>query len=367
MTKKLTYFLLACAAAVTVFFISSAPKSFEDKLDGYAGSDCSGCHSGSVNGPNDFVLTGLPATYTPNQTYLITVCLTDTNKSAGGFALFDDDGSGSTRNDAFTLISGEGTRLLAANAYVTHNAPKAFDGNSTACWDVSWTAPAAGDRLLRGAGNAVNSNNSPGGDNGGYTLMQGTTAGVLPVDLVDFTAVEKDNDIILEWETATEINNEYFSVERSFDLRNYEEIARIAGEGTTDEDRFYSFVDNDAPVNQPIYYRLKQVDFDGAFEYSLIEKVIIERAYAEVNRVYPNPVFGSETVKVDVEILRPTDRAELVVSDIFGHQKMTKTVSVFAGKNTLEFSANDLTGGNYYVTLNIDNQIVTSEMLIVAQ
>lgn len=365
MTQKLTFFFIACAAAVTVFFISSAPMVFQEFPGGQNTLDCSGCHGSGGSGT--FTLTGLPAVYTPNQTYLVSVCLTDATKAGGGFSLIDDNGSGGTRNNAFTLIDGEGTQLMTNGTYLVHDNPKTFDGNSTACWDVSWTAPASGNRLLTGAGNAVNLADGSAGDNGGYTLMQGTTAGVLPVDLVDFTAVEKDNDIILEWETATEINNEYFSVERSFDLRNYEEIARIAGEGTTDEDRFYSFVDTDAPVNQPIYYRLKQVDFDGAFEYSLIEKVIIERAYAEVNRVYPNPVFGSETVKVDVEILRPTDRAELVVSDIFGHQKMTKTVSVFAGKNTLEFSANDLTGGNYYVTLNIDNQIVTSEMLIVAQ
>ena len=369
MTLKLTYFITACAVAATLFFISSAPKAFTvDNSGGNQSLMCANCHLGGGT-PGTLTVTGIPDPYTPGQSYAGNICLTDATKIAGGFSMAESPSMNTFdyRPGAFTPGS-DGDSQNLGTTHIGHNSPKGFNSN-TACWNFTWTAPAAGagERLIQSAGNAVNLAQGSGGDNGGYQTLFTVEEGVLPVDLIKFNAAVKTDKVLLEWQTASEIDNDYFSIERSFDLRSYTEIAKIDGEGTTEQTQNYSFTDTDAPVGRPVFYRLKQVDFDGAFEYSLIEKVSIEQTNARINKVYPNPVFRSEKVKMDVDILNPSQSAQLVVSDMVGHEKIRRTVDVTAGLNTLAFSVNDLVAGNYFVTLVVDNQSVESQMFIVAQ
>ncbi|MGB8193551.1 MAG: sialidase family protein [Chitinophagaceae bacterium] len=94
-------------------------------------------------------------------------------------------------------------------------------------------------------------------------------AATFPVTMVDFTGKLQGNNIVLNWQTATEQNNKGFEVERSTDGGNFRKIGFVAGAGNSNVLRSYSFVDKD--VNQPLYYyRLKQVDEDNRFEYSAI-------------------------------------------------------------------------------------------------
>jgi hypothetical protein len=89
----------------------------------------------------------------------------------------------------------------------------------------------------------------------------------LPVELVEFKARLQDQKILLEWSTAAEINNEYFTLERSKDGRNYQTVAVVAGAGNTRELSRYNFSDR-TPLPGLSYYRLKQTDYDGASRYS---------------------------------------------------------------------------------------------------
>ncbi len=89
----------------------------------------------------------------------------------------------------------------------------------------------------------------------------------LPIELLFFTAEMIDESIMLKWATASEINNDYFTIERSSDLRNSTEIARINGAGTTRNTCYYQHEDN-KPLRGINYYRLKQTDYDGSFDYS---------------------------------------------------------------------------------------------------
>lgn len=128
-----------------------------------------------------------------------------------------------------------------------------------------------------------------------------TNGNPLPIELVSFTAqVNGNNQVMLNWLTAIEINNEYFTVERSADGINFTEVARVEGAGNSTVSKNYTTLDA-APANGINYYRLKQTDFDGAFEYSdLINVVVGESAPTAEITVYPNPANTGQPVQVSI-------------------------------------------------------------------
>lgn len=369
MTKKLTTFFTVMASIVTLFFISSAPAVFAPPAysGGIAETNCSQCHSGSGAGVGNFEITGLPTSYIPGQAYSAQICVSDPSSDivAGGFSMYQSDFA----SGAFS--PGDATSyLIAANAYLTHNGKKFFTADA-ACWNFVWNAPAAssGTKTIGAAGNAVNDNGgADSNDHGDYILMVNITEGVLPVDLVDFSVSKSDeNEILLDWETATEINNDYFQIERSYNVREFENIGRIDGAGNTSDTENYTFTDDKPELNRPIYYRLKQVDFDGAFEYSLIKKIMIEQSAVTIKKVYPNPVFRSETVQINFDLLTDAQEIEMIVYDIAGHEKMKNKFPVSKGENNISFSPNHFVAGQYFVTLISNNQRITSDMFIVTE
>ena len=110
---------------------------------------------------------------------------------------------------------------------------------------------------------------------------------VLPVELIEFTAKREENSSVLLWQTATEINNAYFEIQRSGDGFHFENIGKVPGAGTTSGLQNYTFTDH-TPLSGLNYYRLKQVDFDGAFEYSPT-RVVDFRTEPEELSVFPIP------------------------------------------------------------------------------
>ncbi|MEM9340859.1 MAG: T9SS type A sorting domain-containing protein [Bacteroidota bacterium] len=98
----------------------------------------------------------------------------------------------------------------------------------------------------------------------------GNCSGVLPVELISFSAIQKGNNCELAWETASEINNEGFYVERSINPdQGFMDVGFVSGNGDSEEIIRYRYVDTSASGGR-YYYRLKQVDYDGKFEYSPI-------------------------------------------------------------------------------------------------
>jgi hypothetical protein len=89
----------------------------------------------------------------------------------------------------------------------------------------------------------------------------------LPIELKDFSALCKDKQITISWATITENNNDYFTLERSIDGFNWAEIAAVDGAGTVSTPSFYEYKDYDFTKDAVNYYRLKQTDFNGLFEY----------------------------------------------------------------------------------------------------
>ena len=129
---------------------------------------------------------------------------------------------------------------------------------------------------------------------GNNTLTQGfhqiyfPLFSTLPIELLRFTAVAKDTYVQIDWLTATEINNDYFNVERSADGLNFNSMSKINGAGNSTEVLSYSSVD-ERPLDGISYYRLKQTDYDGETSYSNIEAVAFNKRNNSVEKFSEKP------------------------------------------------------------------------------
>ncbi len=119
-----------------------------------------------------------------------------------------------------------------------------------------------------------------------FSIADKNTA--LPVELISFNAYAENGKNILEWNTASEINNDHFEIQRFDDSKKWNTIGEMAGHGTTNEKQFYSFTDASIQNAGVVYYRLKQVDYNGKFEFSDIRRISSEKLNNDL-KLYPNP------------------------------------------------------------------------------
>ena len=197
---------------------------------------------------------------TPNTDAIafVAYCLYDTSKlelsgfDRNNFNLY-------TRNDqstptAWTLVS---------------------SGNSAMHWSGETFSPIIGPMTLT---------------SGDHYFSAADPNAALPVELISFTARPDNGKNILDWKTASEINNDHFEIQRSVDAKNWSAIGDVPGHGTTQQEEVYSYIDASANTlsGNVVYYRLKQVDYNGAFVYSDIRKINITNTNAGL-KLYPNP------------------------------------------------------------------------------
>ncbi|HSL89557.1 MAG TPA: T9SS type A sorting domain-containing protein [Ignavibacteriaceae bacterium] len=189
----------------------------------------------------------------------------------------------------------------------------------------------------------------------------------IPVELVSFTINISGNSLTLNWTTASELNNAGFDIERSVisnGVRNlvWEKIGYVEGNGTTTKQNHYSFMDK--VLSQEKYqYRLKQIDFDGTFEYSQIIEVDIFTVNEFVlNQNYPNPFNPSTNISWQVPV---GSWQTLKVYDLLGREVAT-LVDEFkpAGSYEVNFDASQLSSGVYFYTLETDNNSVTKKLIL---
>ncbi len=119
----------------------------------------------------------------------------------------------------------------------------------------------------------------------------------LPVELLSFEAVSKDDKVVLVWSTLSELDNDFFEVERSNNSINWAVIGRVNGAGNSVSQINYNKVDY-SPLMGVSYYRLKQVDFNGEFSYSSIESVKKQDAFESLN-VFPNPTINEVNLEME--------------------------------------------------------------------
>jgi hypothetical protein len=193
-------------------------------------------------------------------------------------------------------------------------------------------------------------------------------SGVIPVELVSFTSSIINNTVGLNWITATELNNSGFEIqrtrhtERSRSVADWESIGFVNGNGTSTEVHNYSFVDSN-PVTGISYYRLKQIDFDGSYEYSSIAEVVYGAiAVYSLEQNYPNPF--NPTTKINYAI-KEKGNVELKIFDLLGSEIATLVnEEKTPGNYEVFFDASNLSSGVYLYTIKSGSFVQTRKMLL---
>lgn len=188
----------------------------------------------------------------------------------------------------------------------------------------------------------------------------------VPVQLVNFDASVNMNKVILNWETATEINNNGFEIERcqksKVKSQNWENIGFIKGQGTTTESNSYMFVDHSFLCGT-YDYRLKQIDFDGSFQYSKeIEVKVNVPLQFGLEQNYPNPF--NPTTKLSFVIGHST-LVTLKVYDVMGREVTTLVNELKQpGKYSVTFDASNLSSGIYFYKLQVNSNALVKKMIL---
>ena len=164
----------------------------------------------------------------------------------------------------------------------------------------------------------------------------------------------------MRWVTASELNNDLFSVERSETGEKFTEILAVKGAGTKSSESVYSVYDQ-LPKPGITYYRLKQTDYSGVFTYSRIVKVDMpSRLFWSI---YPNPVAGSE---LNVRMLEGDlgNDVQIRLSDASGHELFTKVIQRLATTDITIDLEQKLSAGVYILSVATGNQIVREKVVI---
>lgn len=188
----------------------------------------------------------------------------------------------------------------------------------------------------------------------GTRLTAADEGSPLPVELSSFTASSIKEGILLEWQTATEINNYGFEIQRAAANNNFETIGFVAGNGNSNSIKSYSFIDNYSS-NEKLSYRLKQIDNDGKFVYSDVVEITNTQLPTnfELYQNYPNPFNPNTTIKFD---LPEKQFVTLKVYDILGKEITTLVNETLnAGTYQKEWNPNSLSSGVYIYRLQTDN------------
>ncbi len=180
---------------------------------------------------------------------------------------------------------------------------------------------------------------------------------LLPVELTSFRAVlQDDRSVLLDWETASETNNEGFEVERSGDGIQWSLLGFVDGHGSTLEAQAYNFVDA-LPLAGTNYYRLRQVDFDGGHEYSKTVSVEVEVTKGRLV-LFPNPA----STEVNLRFSQAYEKGEVAVFDAMG--KLVLQRSLEGGDEVMKLDAKGLAKGVYTVLFQADGQAVFEKLAI---
>ncbi len=185
----------------------------------------------------------------------------------------------------------------------------------------------------------------------------------LPVELARFTASTSGESVDLRWSTTSEENNAGFDVERSTDGETFTAIGFEPGVGTTEEAQSYRFVDRDAPFATTLFYRLRQVDTDGTFEYSPVVEVEVTPSAVALLPVAPNPVSASARLRYE---LPEATAVRLQVFDLLGRRVATLADGEKpAGRHEVSWQSAGLASGTYFVRLQAGSTAQTQMLRLV--
>jgi photosystem II stability/assembly factor-like uncharacterized protein len=196
----------------------------------------------------------------------------------------------------------------------------------------------------------------------GGSIIKGFSDPAVPVELISFSAVAVGDEVNLSWSTATETNNMGFDIERKSNGANWEKIGFVQGNGTTTELSSYSYIDR-PQTSGTLFYRLKQIDHDGRYEYSnMVEVNLAQPLTYSLEQNYPNPFNPATTIKYSIP---EAGMVNLKVYDVLGNEIATLvSESLDSGIYQFEFDASGYSSGVYFYELTAGKFKSTKKMLI---
>jgi hypothetical protein len=186
----------------------------------------------------------------------------------------------------------------------------------------------------------------------------------VPVELENFTVRNESDKIILQWQTASELNNKGFEVQRKFANSDFASVGFVEGKGTTTEKQFYNFIDK--PSENGLYsYRLKQIDFSGVNHFTdEVEIQFISSIQVRLEQNYPNPTNSRTVIQWSIPIYA---HVKLKLYDVLGREVLT-LVDGFREpglyENQIDFTKTDLPSGIYLYELRIGSVSALKKLIL---
>lgn len=273
-----TTFVLICIAIGTKLaftYSQSSPPAGHANDPGQA--NCTACHSGTLISSgtiwNGMSLTSSVAlgSFLPNTTYTMNLTFADPGSTKYGFqlvALPSGATSLSTSVGTITATSTEtATQTSSGRTYINHSSTGTTAASNTKTWSFNWTTPAA---FTGGVSFyvVVNSTDEDGTNQGDQIYAKVFSATVLPVKWLSYDIEKQKSGVQISWSTASEVNSSHYEIEKSIDQKTWQTAGQVKAGGHSNATLKYTYFDDELDCKP--YYRIKQVDFDGAYSYSRV-------------------------------------------------------------------------------------------------
>ncbi|MEP7127374.1 MAG: T9SS type A sorting domain-containing protein [Chitinophagales bacterium] len=252
-------------------------------------------------------------------------------------------------NGSWTISSTPSTSTGTYDVTLYNTAGSYTNSAGSSSWTVM-KKPSAGSWALNGTcSTSTISQVTRVGLSGFSDFGTSQSTELLPVEVISFTAVASDLGNQVDWITAAEFNNDYFSLEKSADGQQFAEINRQQGASNTYQEHHYHYTD-DAPILGINYYRLKQVNNDSSFGYSNVVALENKFPTPEMMPVHPNPTTGILSFEMSTTNGGLTSFA---VMDLFGKEVYKSNHTLATGINSVEMDLSQLPKGVYLIECNL--------------
>ena len=206
-------------------------------------------------------------------------------------------------------------------------------------------------------------------------FYQSSTSMPLPVELTSFIAKAAKNEVRLKWQTATELNNFGFEIQKTvmnsketngpvnMNSATWKTISFVKGNGNSNSPKQYSYIDKNPEFGKAINYRLKQIDNDGQFSFSSIEVVKLEPLEFKLLQNYPNPFNPSTKICFT---LPEACKIKIQIINLLGEKVKTLVdENKEAGYHEIDFNANKMSSGIYFYIMNAGSYSGTKKMILI--
>jgi hypothetical protein len=195
-----------------------------------------------------------------------------------------------------------------------------------------------------------------------FFIHKNNISNPLPINLLSFNADCNEGKVAVRWTTATETNNDFFTLERSHDATDWEAVGIVDGAGNSNQVRQYGFTDY-SPLPGISYYRLRQTDFDGNYAWYQPAAVECDAPEEESMEVFPNPVYDGQ---MQLSIFVNSDsRGVLSLTNVLGQEVLKKSISLRRGGNKLSLSLNTVGNGLYHLKLQTSSGLILSREVMI--